>query len=47
MGITITTKLKDGLEVPFIYDIQNYEQAFKLIQDSIDLGADITEVLIK
>jgi hypothetical protein len=47
MGIVITTKLKDGLEIPFIYDIQNYGEAFKLIQESIDLGADITEVLIK
>jgi hypothetical protein len=47
MGITITTKLSDGLEVPFIYEIRDYQQAFKLIQDSIDLGAEITEVLIK
>lgn len=47
MNISITTKLSDGLEVPFIYHIQSHEQGIELIQDALQQGAEITEVLIK
>jgi hypothetical protein len=46
MNITITTRMPSGDEIPFIYHIESYETGMKLIQDSIDLGADIVEVKI-
>jgi hypothetical protein len=47
MGITITSKLRDGLEVPFIYEIDSIQKGIELIQETINLGAEITEVVIK
>jgi hypothetical protein len=47
MGITITTKLSDGLEVPFIYEIDSITKGIEIIRETLALGADITEVLIK
>ena len=46
MNISITSKLSDGLEVPFIYEINSYEEAIELLQDGLIQGAEITEVLI-
>jgi hypothetical protein len=46
MNITITTRMPSGDEIPFIYHIESYETGLKLIQDSLDLGADIVEVNI-
>lgn len=46
-SISITSKLNDGLEVPFIYEVDSIHRALELIQNTIDLGADITEVVIK
>ena len=45
--ISITSKLSDGLDVPFIYEIDSIQKAIEIIQNTIDLGADISEVVIK
>ena len=46
--ISITSKLSDNeLEVPFIYEVHSIEKALEIIQNTIDLGADISEVIIK
>lgn len=47
MNISLTTKLNDGLEVPFIYHINSWEQGLELIQDALQQGANLTEVVIK
>jgi hypothetical protein len=39
-SISITSRLSDGLDVPFIYEAHT-------IQNTIDLGAEISEVVIK
>jgi hypothetical protein len=46
MTISITSKLSDGLEVPFIYEINSYEEGIELVQDALKQGAEISEVLI-
>ena len=46
MTISITSKLSDGLEVPFIYEINSHEEGIELIQDALKQGAMISEVLI-
>lgn len=46
-SISVTSKLNDGLEVPFIYEIDSIQKALEIIQNTIELGADITEVVIK
>lgn len=45
MNISITTDL-NGLEIPFIYEINSHEQGIEIIQDSLKQGAEITEILI-
>ena len=45
--ISITSKLSDGLDVPFIYEIDSIQKAIEIIQNTIELGADISEVVIK
>jgi hypothetical protein len=45
--ISITSKLSDGLDVPFIYEVHSIEKALEIIQNTIDLGAEISEVVIK
>jgi len=45
--ISVTSRLNDGLEVPFIYEIDSIQKALEIIQNTIDLGADISEVVIK
>ena len=45
--ISITSKLSDGLDVPFIYEIDSIQKALEIIQNTIELGADISEVVIK
>ena len=45
--ISVTSKLNDGLEVPFIYEIDSIQKAIEIIQNTIELGADISEVVIK
>ena len=45
--ISVTSKLNDGLEVPFIYEIDSIQKALEIIQNTIELGADISEVVIK
>ena len=45
--ISITSKLNDGLEVPFIYETHSIQHALEIIQNTIELGAEITEVIIK
>ena len=45
--ISITSKLNDGLEVPFIYETHSIAHALEIIQNTIDLGAEISEVVIK
>jgi hypothetical protein len=45
MNISITTVL-NGLEIPFIYDINSHEQGIELMQEALKQGAMITEVLI-
>ena len=46
--ISITSKLTDNeLEVPFIYEVHSIQKALEIIQNTIDLGADISEVIIK
>jgi hypothetical protein len=45
--ISITSRLSDGLDVPFIYEIDSIQKAIEIIQNTIDLGADISEVVIK
>ena len=46
-SISITSVLGDGLEVPFIYEIDSIQKALEIIQNTIELGADITGVEIK
>ena len=46
-SISITSKLNDGLEVPFIYEVHSIQKALEIIQNTIDLGAEISEVVIK
>jgi hypothetical protein len=46
-SISVTSKLNDGLEVPFIYEIDSIQKALEIIQNTIELGADISEVVIK
>jgi hypothetical protein len=46
-SISVTSRLNDGLEVPFIYEIDSIQKAIEIIQNTIDLGADISEVVIK
>jgi hypothetical protein len=45
--ISVTSRLNDGLEVPFIYEIDSIQKALEIIQNTIELGADISEVVIK
>ncbi len=45
--ISVTSKLNDGLEVPFIYEIDSIQKALEIIQNTIELGAEISEVVIK
>jgi hypothetical protein len=46
--ISITSKLNDNeLEVPFIYEVHSIQKALDIIQETINLGADISEVIIK
>ena len=45
--ISITSRLNDGLEVPFIYEIDSIQKALEIIQNTIELGAEISEVVIK
>ena len=45
--ISVTSRLNDGLEVPFIYEIDSIQKALEIIQNTIDLGAEITGVEIK
>ena len=45
--ISITSKLNDGLEVPFIYETHSIQHALEIIQNTIELGAEISEVVIK
>jgi hypothetical protein len=45
--ISITSKLSDGLDVPFIYEVHSIQKAIEIIQNTIELGADISEVVIK
>jgi hypothetical protein len=45
--ISITSTLRDGLEVPFIYEAHTIEKALEIIQETIKLGAEISEVVIK
>ena len=46
-SISVTSKLSDGLEVPFIYEIDSIQKALEIIQNTIELGAEITGVEIK
>ena len=46
-SISITSVLGDGLEVPFIYETHSITHAVESIQNTIDLGADISEVVMK
>ena len=46
-SISVTSKLSDGLEVPFIYEIDSIQKALEIIQNTIELGAEISEVVIK
>jgi hypothetical protein len=45
--ISVTSRLNDGLEVPFIYEIDSIQKALEIIQNTIELGAEISEVVIK
>jgi hypothetical protein len=45
--ISVTSRLNDGLEVPFIYEIDSIQKAIEIIQNTIELGAEISEVVIK
>ena len=45
--ISVTSKLNDGLEVPFIYETHSIQHALEIIQNTIELGAEIIEVIIK
>jgi hypothetical protein len=45
--ISITSRLNDGLDVPFIYEIDSIQKALEIIQNTIELGAEITGVEIK
>ena len=47
MNISLTTRLSDGLDVPFIYHINSWEQGLELIQEALQQGADLREVEIK
>jgi hypothetical protein len=46
-SISITSKLNDGLEVPFIYETHSIQHALEIILNTIELGAEISEVVIK
>ena len=46
-SISVTSRLNDGLEVPFIYEIDSIQKAIEIIQNTIELGAEISEVVIK
>jgi hypothetical protein len=46
-SISVTSRLNDGLEVPFIYEIDSIQKALEIIQNTIELGAEITGVEIK
>jgi hypothetical protein len=46
-SISVTSRLNDGLEVPFIYEIDSIQKAIEIIQNTIELGAEITGVEIK
>ena len=46
-SISVISKLNDGLEVPFIYEIDSIQKAIEIIQNTIELGAEITGVEIK
>ena len=45
MNISITTDL-NGLEIPFIYEINSHEQGIELMQEALKQGAEITKILI-
>lgn len=47
MNISLTTTLSDGLDVPFIYHINSWEQGIELIQEALKQGAQLKEVEIK
>ena len=46
-SISVTSRLSDGLDVPFIYEIDSIQKALEIIQNTIELGAEISEVVIK
>ncbi len=46
-SISVTSRLGDGLDVPFIYECHTIEKALEIIQETIALGAEISEVVIK
>jgi ABC-type molybdate transport system ATPase subunit len=46
-SISITSRLNDGLDVPFIYETHSIQHALEIIQNTIELGAEISEVVIK
>jgi hypothetical protein len=46
-SISITSKLNDGLDVPFIYETHSIQHALEIILNTIELGAEISEVVIK
>ena len=46
-SISVTSRLGDGLDVPFIYEIDSIQKALDIIQETINLGAEISEVVIK
>lgn len=46
-SISVTSRLGDGLDVPFIYEIDSIQKALEIIQNTIELGAEITGVEIK
>lgn len=46
-SISITSRLNDGLDVPFIYEVDSIQKALEIIQNTIELGAEISEVVIK
>ena len=46
-SISITSVLGDGLEVPFIYETHSIQHALEIVQNTMALGAEISEVVIK
>ena len=46
-SLMIISKLNDGFEIPFIYECQTIEKAQEIIQETINLGAEIVEVVLR